>query len=75
LAEEIIDHVSYGLTRGEQVREIASIIEDAYYEVISAAVAAVAAESNGVAPDLSALRDALQPHLDVDERYPARPGL
>lgn len=73
LAEEVIDHVSYGQTRGEHVREIASMIEDAYRELISAAASTIAAaESSAAAPDLSELRDALQPHLDADERFPAR---
>jgi hypothetical protein len=76
LAEEVIDHVNYGQTRGEHVREIASMIEDAYRELISAAASTIAAaESSAAAPDLSELREALQPHLDTGERYLAQPSV
>ena len=60
LAEELIDHVSYGLTRGEHIREIAMMIEDAYGELVASARAVASAEGAAISRRLARLREALR---------------
>jgi hypothetical protein len=59
LAEELIDHVSYGLTRGEHIREVATIIDGAYSDLVEAARVAAGEAAIGDT-QLVRLREALR---------------
>jgi len=69
LAEELVDHVKHGLTRAEQIREIAAIIDDAYKDFFSSTARFIAAAEVGSASpeEISKLRDSLREHLPFRE--------
>lgn len=60
LAEELIDHVTYGLTRGGHIREVATIIDETYSDLMEAASAVAAGEAAIGGAQLVRLREALR---------------
>lgn len=65
VAEELIDHISYGLTRREQIREIGCIVDEAYSDLVRCAAQVVEqAERGGSRSEaIAELRGALNAHL------------
>ena len=65
VAEELIDHVSYGLTRREEIHEIACVVDEAYFDLIHCATQVVESATRGdLKPEaIAALRETLEAHL------------
>lgn len=72
VAEELLDHVSYGLTRREQIHEIACVVDEAYFDLVRCAAQVVesASDHDSKCEAIAELRETLDAHLP-EPRYHA----
>lgn len=65
VAEELLDRVSHGLTRREEIHEIACIVDDAYFDLVRCAGQVVddAARTDSKCAAIGELRETLGAHL------------